>query len=628
MVALCDQARVSTLAEEDKPLCPHYHLVPKDPIENIEWRKFLIEQASADKEFAADLWVACSRDLLFWINSFCFTLDPRRIDCPSIPFITWDTQDEVLLEIEHAIGRHDLWIEKSRDQGVTWDVLTVYTWHFIFHDQNHFMCASRKEELVDDKDNPNCLFSKIDFILNHLPGWMRPEITRQSMKFINSENGSTITGESTNADLGRGGRQKSVFCDEFPAVPNAAQVLGATGAVCKGRIFVGTHKGTGTVFYKHIRQPGKRVLRVHWTTHPLQKRGLYRSVDGRIEIIDKDFRGKVLIEDKEYRFPEEYPFVADGKVRSPYYDNECCKLGQNKVLIAQEMDIDPAGSAYQFFDAGVLDGVLAIARSKRPCHVGDLMVDWQTGEPIDFKEDKNGSLRLWLPLDHNGKLPPQEYVLGIDIAQGLSGDMSSNSVISIGSRQTREKIGEYATCRVTPEELAYMAYGLAHWMAYEEVPAKIIWEHNGPGKLFWKSLSQLGHTNIYRRKNIDKATQVETDMPGWWSGKGSKETLLSQLRLAYKRGDFLNPSTEAVEECYQYQQLENGSVVHASSANSEDPTGANENHGDRVIADALLWDQIKGKPASKEEAPKEAPMGCLAWRREMRKQLATSRSRL
>jgi len=49
----------------------------------------------------------------------------------------------------------------------------------------------------------------------------------------------------------------------------------------------------------------------------------------------------------------------------------------------------------------------------------------------------------------------------------------------------------------------------------------------------------------------------------------------------------------ALAECLSYIYTQGGSVVHSGSLNKEDPSGANANHGDRVIADALSWRGVK-----------------------------------
>ena len=55
---------------------------------NLEFRKKVLERAANDLDYKNDIYAMCSRDMLFYINTFCFTYNPRVIDTPMvIPFI-------------------------------------------------------------------------------------------------------------------------------------------------------------------------------------------------------------------------------------------------------------------------------------------------------------------------------------------------------------------------------------------------------------------------------------------------------------------------------------------------------------------------------------------------------------
>ena len=80
----------------------------------------------------------------------------------------------------------------------------------------------------------------------------------------------------------------------------------------------------------------------------------------------------------------------------------------------------------------------------------------------------------------------------------------------------------------------------------------------------------------------------QSDTPGWFSTKEGKLSLLGDYRKALASGEFINRSYQAIREAREYVFTATGSVEHARSINTVDPTGARENHGDRVIADALV----------------------------------------
>jgi len=62
---------------------------------------------------------------------------------------------------------------------------------------------------------------------------------------------------------------------------------------------------------------------------------------------------------------------------------------------------------------------------------------------------------------------------------------------------------------------------------------------------------------------------------------------LGEYGYALALGFFVNPCKEALEECLCYMNLPGDKVEHVGASGADDPAGAGENHGDRVIADAL-----------------------------------------
>ena len=97
-----------------------YSRVPKDPRKNVRFRRRLIERAETNKALRRELWDACASDILFYINTFCWTHDPRRKHS-LIPFVTYPYQDDCIKKLVKAIEEgHDVGIVKSRDMGASW----------------------------------------------------------------------------------------------------------------------------------------------------------------------------------------------------------------------------------------------------------------------------------------------------------------------------------------------------------------------------------------------------------------------------------------------------------------------------------------------------------------------------
>lgn len=576
--------------------------VPRRVTANLRLRQRILRAARQHPRLQLELWKACRRDALFFINVFCWTYDMRDLDRPAVvPFVTWPFQDKAAAALIASMGKTDVLIEKSRDMGASWLSLALILWLWLFFPHRATLLASRKEDLVDKPEDPDCLMWKLDFMLQWLPGWLRPAaMLRARLHFSNHENGSTIDGESTNGDLGRGGRRTLVLLDEFGAVENGTQILKSTRDLTRTRWFNSTPQGATNAFAR-LRQRAKMpIVRMHWSEHPGKAKGLYTAKNGKLVKLDET-----------NPWPANYPFVLDGKLRSLWYDGECERCGNNAQEMAQEADINYEGSVYQFFPAPLLER-LRRETAREPLIVGELAYEVDTCQPKGFVELAGGPLRLWEPLGWNGRPQPQDtFVVSGDISMGTG---ASNSSLSVTKKRTGTKVAELATPFLDPTDFAAVAVALAYFYN----GALLIWEANGPGRSFGNRVVSLGYAHIWYRQSEDSVKKTLSDVPGWYSTKDNKRGLLDEYRRALGAGEYTNPSAEAIDECGQYVVEAGGRIVHAAGETNDDPTGAGENHGDRVIGDALGHHACKALPVvESDEEPAEPPYGSYAWRQRL-----------
>ena len=70
----------------------------------------------------------CKSDILFWINRYGYTYDPRKKN-PHLRFKLYPFQEKLVLRLVKQIrDGEDILIEKSRDMGVSWLILLVFQW--------------------------------------------------------------------------------------------------------------------------------------------------------------------------------------------------------------------------------------------------------------------------------------------------------------------------------------------------------------------------------------------------------------------------------------------------------------------------------------------------------------------
>lgn len=586
---------------------PFYHLVPKDPKANHKFRREMVKLGYSDPKAAHELWIMCARDFFFYVNTFVWTYDPKNFpDNPIRPMNTWEFQDDFLWEIIQSIGKHDVVNKKSRDMAATTGIVTVYQWRWGFHPGQQFIMVSRNEKYVDKPRDPKTLFWKIDFILENNPKWLRPNYTRTYLNIYNEDNKSSINGESTTGDIGRGSKPTSILMDEFQAfeVQDGYKVLSATRDATRNRIFNFTSGGIGNAAYDVSQNASMKQIRLHWSIHPDKKPGLYSSDNGKLCILDD-----------KYIFPTDYPFILDGKLRSPWYDEQC-RRAAHSLEIAQELDMDDQASSYPFFDLTTLD-YLKKNFTLPAFSTGILTFNSDSATPIEFVDDSNGHLKLWINLN-NGQIPDGKYVAGVDTAAGTG---ASNSSVSIANRYTKEKVAEYSNPFILPEEFAIATVALCRWFN----DAFLIWESNGPGRSFGEKVEKIGYSNIYFRQNETSLSHKQTDTPGWFPTTENKHSLLSNYRFGlglYVNGilnhqDYLVRSERSLTEATEYIRMPDGSIEHVKSITNSDPSGASKNHGDMVIADALVW-KVIGNSTDKIETTEEVPIDCLAARRKAR----------
>jgi hypothetical protein len=553
---------------------PYIHLVPKDSEGNRVFRRKMLQLAHQSRSNARDIWRMCARDLLFTVNTFCWTFDPRK-PVSALPFITWEFQDDGFDQLLDVLGKQDLLSEKSRDMGLSWMMLTTLWWSWNFSpDTKSFLMVSRTEDLVDKKNDPDALFWKIDYIIDHLPRFLRPKLERNKLTLYNVDTKSSITGASTTSETGRGGRKTAIMLDEFAAVPDGHAMLKSTRDNTNCRLFNSTPQGTANAFYD-MAQTDIRKIRFHWSLHPEKSVGIYTDVHG--------------------------------KQRSPWYDLQC-KRAAHPQEIAQELDIDYMGSAYQFFNPQMLQEI-AVGDVRPPFVTGELEYNPHTGEPADFVNSPNGHLQLWTYLEGQQRpMAGRQYVLGCDISAGTG---ASNSVIVIADKTTREQVGEYANSNVRPDQLAKVAAALGRWFHN----GLVIWEANGPGREFGTALVDVGYNHVWFRKGVqDLYIKKISNFPGWFATKDTKVQLFGQFRAALAGRTIILRSRALITECMEYVFTPDQSVEHARSVSNIDPSGARTNHGDRPTAAALVVEAM-GREHEPVELEPELPKHCLAGRR-------------
>ena len=211
-----------------------------------------------------------------FITQWGMTFDPRNVEIglpATVPFLLFPKQAEYIVWLrDRWLSREDGLAEKSRDMGVSWLCVAFAVWMWLFHAGTVIGFGSRKEEYVDDLNDPKSLFWKARQFVNLLPIEFRPKgwDTKKHAPFMtikNHENGSAIVGESGD-NIGRGNRTSIYFKDESAFYERAESIDAALSQTSNCKIDVSTPNGNGNPFYRK-RHGGKiKIFTFHWRDDP------------------------------------------------------------------------------------------------------------------------------------------------------------------------------------------------------------------------------------------------------------------------------------------------------------------------------------------------------------------------
>lgn len=217
-----------------------------------------------------------------FINDWGMTFDPRNADIglPTlVPFVLFPKQREfVQWTIDRWRAREPGICEKSRDMGISWLLMCLFSTLCLFMRGLAIGVGSRKTEYVDKSRSFKPLLPKARIFVENLPeefrgGWVAWR-DAPFMRVTFPETGSIITGEGGD-NIGRGDRSTIYLVDEAAHLPAPELVDAALSQTTNCRIDVSSVNGMNNPFAKK-RHAGKiNVFVFDWRDDPRKDQAWY-----------------------------------------------------------------------------------------------------------------------------------------------------------------------------------------------------------------------------------------------------------------------------------------------------------------------------------------------------------------
>lgn len=258
---------------------PDLKFIP-DYTKNMAYRLKIQELCKESDHFKKLQWGLCKSSILYFCNTFGYVHEPRRSKNRSLPFVTFEFQDEILQwQLWLIANKQSGVLEKSRDMGASWMVEYVDVWLAIFQQESTTYQMSMTEAEVDNR-LPDSLLGKARFVVEALPTWLRAGWGRDKqgmdnlMKLYFPKTKSSIQGRLTQGSSGRaggrGGRALRLTNDEAAFIDGLDVVGAAQSEVADSIFYASTPNGHGNFFFKMRDKSSTDVRTLHWTQHPMK----------------------------------------------------------------------------------------------------------------------------------------------------------------------------------------------------------------------------------------------------------------------------------------------------------------------------------------------------------------------
>lgn len=264
------------------------------------------------KEIIKQEYKNCFLDVNHFIKKYCWIQHPMK---GRLPFLLFPFQEKVVNLFNNQQHRY-LIVNKGRQLGVSTIVAAYTLWLMIFHKDKTILVIATKQDTAKN------MITKVKFMYDNLPSWLRLEHIENNKLSLSLVNGSQVKAVSAAVDAGRSEAvslliiDEAAFIDEIEEIFPSAQKTLATG----GRAFiVSTPKGIGNWFHKNFSQAetgenDMTAIKLPWYVHPERDQS-YRDKE------DKILGKKMAAQENDCDFMSSGDTVIEAEILTFYEEN-------------------------------------------------------------------------------------------------------------------------------------------------------------------------------------------------------------------------------------------------------------------------------------------------------------------
>ena len=511
------------------------------------------------KETLIKEYIKCCMDGVYCIENY-FTVEVKG--GLRIPFKLFPHQ----LEAFNSYENYNTCISmKSRRMG-----FTTFTAGYIGYKmitKNNFKVQIISKTANDSKKFVGEVKDVLNAIIRDYPwlckGYDPSENNKMSFKLLN---GSRCEGNAASEDAVRGKTIDFLACDEIAFIdrrtPTKMQEIWtaagpALSTVNGHAVMISTPKGSSGFYYDaytNADKMGFRIIHAHWSVHPIFKQGMYKWIPdltkpngGTLEFLDQSWPEE--IDDiatgmRKKISKEEYKFIYDGKLRSPWYDIESTKLGPQRTKC--ELDCSFMGTGGEVLDSEMLRDLKMYADKVKFTN------------PYEHLKGVFKNYKEFEKYNSNNK-----YALISDVATGDGSDYSTLCVLDL----TNFKIVATYKGQFIPKAFSKLLLQIGR----DYGNAIIVVENQGGGETVLQCLKEEGYNNLYYStlQKKDPSTGMKKRKLGLWASEDVRQQGGDKFEEFLRMNFLVIPCTTAVEELFNWIWDKDGKRRHAPGKNDD-----------------------------------------------------------